>query len=176
MNLRLEARIFTNGVAMRIRQIEEKDYEPILELADKLRTIYDKKGWFTEEARKKFIPLDIRVQKGFVAEEDGKVVGFITYTTYDYNPIIGWIGVDPDYHRKGVGKALVERVENELKGIGAEMLSVETPTKEEGIGSSYEGTYKFYEAMGFEVERTRVIESEGIRTNMAILKKSLKGE
>lgn len=160
---------------MRIRRIEEKDYEPILEIADKLRTTDNKKGWFTEEARKKLIPLDIRIQKGFVSEEGGKVIGFITYTIHEYNPLIGWIGVDPDYHRKGVGKALTERVENELKRIGAETLSVETPTQEEGLGSSYEGTYKFYEAMGFEVEKTSVIESEGIKTNMAILKKSLKG-
>jgi len=164
----------SKGAALRIRQTVEEDYESILEVAEKLRTIDDKKGWFTEEARKKFIPRDLRTQKGFVAEEDGKIVGFITYTTEKNNAEIGWIGVDPDYHRKKIGRLLVERVENDLRGIGVVALRVETPTKEEGIGSSYEGTYKFYESCEFEVEKTRFIESEGIKTQMAILNKSLK--
>ena len=159
---------------MRIRYIEEKDYEHILEIAEKLKTVDNRTGWFTEEARKTLIPIDIRNQKGFVAEEYEKIVGFITYTTDDNDPEIGWIGVHPDYHRKGVARALVKRVEDELKRAGAETLCVETPTKEEGIGSSYEGTYKFYEAMGFEIEKTRFIESEGIKTSMAIMKKPLK--
>jgi predicted N-acetyltransferase YhbS len=158
---------------MNIRPIEEKDYSKILRIADKLKTIDIKTGWFTEYARRKTIPLAIRINKGFVAELSGKIIGFITYSVVEIKPYISWLGVAPKFHRKKVGTKLVEKAEEELRRLGAETVSVETPSKEEGMGTSYEGTYKFYEAMGFAFESSRTMEFKGTKTIMTTLTKEL---
>jgi GNAT superfamily N-acetyltransferase len=157
---------------LKIRTFEKKDYKKILSIVEKLKVVDDKTGWFDEDARKRAIPTDIKIQSGFVAEEDEKVLGFITYFSEYGRPKIGWIGVDPDLHRKGIGTALSKALEDKLKKFGAKELSVETPAKEEVVGTSYEGTYKFYEKMGFIVDKTELRKDfKGREFKMAVLKK-----
>ena len=95
---------------MNIRPITEDVYNKIIEISEKLKVINEKEGWFREDSIKKLIPLDVKLQRGFIATEKGEVLGFITYTSHNGGPIIGWIGVDPNYHRKGIGKKLIEKV------------------------------------------------------------------
>ncbi len=158
---------------MIIRKIREDDYNKILEIVEKLKVIDEKRGWFTEEAMKKLIPIDIKIQRGFVAEEKDTIIGFITYISKNGEPFIGWIGVDPDFHRKGIGRALVEKVYEVLKKIGAKEIYVETPSKKEGLGTSYEGTYKFYEDVGFELVKIFPKEEREENCDMALLKKKV---
>ena len=161
---------------MKIRAMQEQDYMSIIEIGKNLRNRDDGTGWFTEDAYQIHIPFDIRIQKGFVAEDGGKIVGFITYTSYEYQPIIGWIAIDHDSHRKGVGAALVKTVEEEVEKIGGVELFVETPTKEAGLGSEYEKTYKFYEGIGFIIHRIKKKDEPDNQCgcDMAVLKKVLK--
>ena len=162
---------------IKIRAMEQKDFEPVIELGRKLKiSDDDSSGWFTEDACEKHIPFDIKFQRGFVAEDGGRIIGFITYTSYDYQPIIGWIAIDPFSHRKGVGTILVKKVEEEVEKIGGDELFVETPTKEAGIGSEYEKTYKFYEGIGFIIHRIKKKNEPDNQCgcDMAVLKKVLK--
>lgn len=141
----------------------------MIELSRKLRVLEDGSGWFLGEAIDKTIPVDIQTQRGYVAVDDGDIIGFITYLSEQGDVKIGWMGVDPKRHREGIGKALLERVMDEVKSAGASALYVETPTEEEGIGTDYEGTYRFYRTMGFEVYET----FEGQSCDMARLRKDL---
>lgn len=155
----------------------EKDFNSIIRIGKRLRITDDgKKGWFTEDAVERHIPFDIQLQRGYISEENGRVIGFITYTSYGYFPAIGWIAVDPGFHRRGAGASLVKKVEAEIHKMGGKELFVETPTKEEGMGTEYEKTYKFYEGTGFTVDR---IKKRGDPDNncgcdMAILKKVIR--
>lgn len=81
------------------------------------------------------------------AELDGKLVGWVCWGatpcavgTYD----MYWIAVDPSVHGAGIGSALVDEMENRLKGV-ARLIVVET-----GGRRDYEPTRAFYQARGYE--------------------------
>jgi GNAT superfamily N-acetyltransferase len=155
----------------------QKDFNSIIRIGKSLRITDDgREGWFTEDAVERHIPFDIHFQKGFVAEEKKRVIGFVTYTSYGYFPAIGWIAVEPEHHRKGIGKSLVKKVEAEVRGIGGTELFVETPSREAGMGTEYEKTYKFYEGVGFHVDRIkkRGGPDNNCNCDMAVLKKVLR--
>ena len=163
---------------MKIRVLKPADYPQAEKIGKSLGHTKDGRGWFTERAWSRYIPFDIRVHKGFVAEEDSKLLGFITYASYDtppLSPFVSWIAVCRRHQRKGVGRRLVERVAKESSKAGAESLFVETPTMEAGMGTEYEGTYKFFVRMGFGLERV-ISENDpgnGCGCDMAVLRKVL---
>jgi GNAT superfamily N-acetyltransferase len=62
--------------------------------------------------------LQLRPGGSCVATQQGKVVG--TVTTISYSDMVGWIGmvlVDTDCQRKGIGKQLLEKALQLLKGV-----------------------------------------------------------
>jgi ribosomal protein S18 acetylase RimI-like enzyme len=71
----------------------------------------------------------------------------MTQGTFD----LYWIATDPSVRGTGVGRKLVEAMEEELKGRGAARIRVETSASE-----GYEETRTFY-------ERTRYLEEARIR-------------
>lgn len=163
---------------MKIRLMRESDYVRVEEIGRSLGHTGDGKGWFTERAWSKYIPFDIRIHRGFVAEEGGELLGFATYTSYDTpprTPYISWIAVSREHQGRGAGRLLVERVAMEVRKAGAESLYVETPTREAGMGSEYEGTYEFYGRAGFMLERviSETDPNNGCGCDMAVLRKVL---
>lgn len=163
---------------MRIRAMKPRDYAQVERIGKSLGHTKDGRGWFTERAWSLYIPFDIRVHRGFVAEEEGRVLGFITYTSYDtpaMSPYISWIAVSRRHQRKSTGRRLAEHVGKAVSKAGAEYLFVETPTMEAGRGTEYEGTYKFYQSIGFRLERV-ILKNDpgnGCGCDMAVLRKVL---
>ncbi len=92
------------------------------------------------------------VESGYfvtVAEVEEAVVGYITYGltpltigTWD----VYWIAVDPQEKGKGIGTALLEDAEKEIKGANGYLILIETSGTTE-----YENTRGFYESRGYEV-------------------------
>lgn len=84
-------------------------------------------------------------------ERDNMPVGFLTLKQHsDASAEIHVMGVLPDYHRRGVGRALVEAAENYLRASGVMFLQVKTLSArhpDEGYGR----TRAFYFAMGFKL-------------------------
>jgi GNAT superfamily N-acetyltransferase len=58
------------------------------------------------------------------------------------------MGIFPQYHRKGIGKKLIEEVEIHLKNEGVKMLQVKTISEERDC-KFYAKTRQFYKAVGF---------------------------
>ncbi len=86
------------------------------------------------------------------AESEGRLTGYACYgpvpmtdRTYD----LYWIAVDPRLHGRGVGRALMEAVEEDLKGRSARKLFIETGGRE-----AYAPTRRFYEAIGYRIAAT----------------------
>jgi GNAT superfamily N-acetyltransferase len=94
---------------MKVRRYLDQDWVRICEIHDLARTD-ELRSASLEDA---FIPLEIAAERedlfGYellVAEQNGIVVGFVAYNEEE----IAWLYVDPNYCRKGIGKALVKTV------------------------------------------------------------------
>ena len=98
------------------------------------------------------IALDSPSQEDYnflVADDDGAVTGYACWGkaslsdgTYD----LYWVAVDPAFQRRGIGKFLVERCEDEVRRLGGRSLLVETSSR-----PGYEGTLEFYRQLNYEV-------------------------
>jgi GNAT superfamily N-acetyltransferase len=105
--------------------------------------------WFGLPASNEAYIQDVERMPVFAAVEDGKLAGFIALRRHTPHAIeIHVMGVKPEWHRKGVGRALVDAAERHAKIAGARFLTVKTrgPSKPD---PNYERTRAFYEAMGF---------------------------
>ncbi|MHC4712524.1 MAG: GNAT family N-acetyltransferase [Planctomycetota bacterium] len=109
--------------------------------------------WFDASAIRN-IPIDARYHHGFVAEVEGRVVGFVTYSTHEGVGQITWLGVLAEYHRHGIGRGLVEAAVEDLRKNGVTELRVDTLSDSVEY-KPYERTRCFYAAMGF-VEHERI--------------------
>ena len=99
----------------------------------------------------------------FVAEDDdGKIMGVITGRAY-YNEVhIGDLIVGREYRKGGIGRRLVETVEDAFKGKGYVKITLTT------FGFQAPG---FYKKLGYEVEFVRDDNDPNLRKNF--LAKSL---
>ncbi|UCF07862.1 MAG: GNAT family N-acetyltransferase, partial [Thermoplasmata archaeon] len=103
--------------------------------------------WFTKTGIE-YMSTDLRFQHGFIAVNDTRVVGFISFFVTEGMGHIGWIGMLPEFHRQGIGRKLVDQLISELSQKGVHELRVNT------LGDSveyepYERTRAFYRGIGF---------------------------
>jgi ribosomal protein S18 acetylase RimI-like enzyme len=116
--------------------------------------------------KRKIAYADIYPRPALVAELEGKVVGFIMgYVSgweFGVPDTIGWIdtlGVDPEYQRRGIGRALFSALIENFKHSGREKTLVAKELEKpqiEGVNVVYTLTnwndwdlMQFYYAMGF---------------------------
>lgn len=85
----------------------------------------------------------------FSAVEESKALGFISIKENNqYSAEIYVMGILPDYHRRGIGRALIDSVMSWAKEKGYEFLQVKT-LDESHPDVHYSGTRKFYLSVGF---------------------------
>ena len=88
-----------------------------------------------------------------VAESGDEVVGFIHASNHEpvYAPpmknILG-LAVDPEYRKNGLGRMLVEAVENWARETGAAGIRVNS-------GANMDSGLRFYKALGYDYIRTQ---------------------
>jgi GNAT superfamily N-acetyltransferase len=105
----------------------------------------------------------------FVAERRGKIVGFIVYNMNSRNDNIDNLVVAKDEQGKGIGRALVEYVENLAKSRGYNIIWTDTTENVEGVPWK---AYGFWRKMGYEDTGERVLTEYGFK--IIPLVKSLK--
>ncbi|MDP2919072.1 MAG: GNAT family N-acetyltransferase [Dehalococcoidia bacterium] len=70
---------------------------------------------------------DLKNQRLFVAVEGGSVLGFIILNERNrYAAEISWLAVKSEYHRRGIGTALIATATAGLKRGGTRILEVKT--------------------------------------------------
>lgn len=86
-----------------------------------------------------------------VAEEDGRVAGYIGSQTVCEESDMMNVAVHPDFRRRGIGEALVKALETELRARGSHCLTLEVRTSNapaialyEKLGFSQAGLRKNY--------------------------------
>ena len=111
--------------------------------------LYSLPQWFgMEESNRQYLQ-DIDILPTFLAFADDEAVGFLTLKQHnEYAAEIHIIGIRPEQHRRGIGRALLAKAEEFLKREGVEYLQVNT------LGPScpnedYARTRAFYLSMGF---------------------------
>lgn len=90
-----------------------------------------------------------------VAEEDGRIIGYIYASRFAQRAAYGWaagtsIYIDRDYHRRGIGKLLYEKLEAILKlqNITNLYAGAADPTEEEDPYLTRNSEH-FHEAIGY---------------------------
>jgi len=146
---------------VKIRVLNEKDLEAVAEIDRKVLGKKRRAFW-----KRKIAYADIYPRPALVAELEGKVVGFIMgYVSgweFGVPDTIGWIdtlGVDPEYQRRGIGRALFNALIENFKHTGIEQIPGIDEDDEpsiEGVNVVYTLTnwndwdlVQFYNAMGF---------------------------
>lgn len=108
--------------------------------------------WFGIEQATQMYICEAGQQPTFLAvdvEHDNGPVGFLTLLRHSpYSAEIYVMGVLPEYHRRGVGRALVYAAERQLRAEGVCFFQVKTLSNKHP-DPGYQKTRAFYLAMGF---------------------------
>jgi len=82
--------------------------------------------------------------------EDENIAGFVTYVIAvdEMAAELTWIAVHPNYHRKGIGRCLVEALKEVL--VSLDVSAIEVSTVADSVEyEPYARTRSFYHALGF---------------------------
>lgn len=105
--------------------------------------------WFGIETALMHYSTEIEVLPTLLAFDAERVIGFVSLKQHTlYSAEVYVMGILSQAHRKGIGRALINRSQEWLRSQAVEYLQVKT------LGSShpdegYAKTRAFYEAMGF---------------------------
>jgi ribosomal protein S18 acetylase RimI-like enzyme len=92
---------------------------------------------------------NLSILPSWVACSESTLVGAVTLEQHFPTSFeIHFLAVHPDHHRRGIGRALVTRVEDEARAAGGRWLHVKTlaPSHDDPF---YAQTRSFYEAIGY---------------------------
>ncbi len=105
--------------------------------------------WFgVEEANRQYLA-DLAHQPAFLASEGGQAIGFLALKMhFAHAAEIAVMGVLPNMHRGGVGRALLAAAQDYLRRQGVEFLQVKT-LSDSHPDPFYARTRAFYQAVGF---------------------------
>ena len=106
-------------------------------------------NWFGVEASIVDYTLKVREMPFFVAFDGETPIGFVAIKEHNaYTAEVCVMGVLGEFHRKAIGKRLIEWYEEYCVQNGIEFLTVKT-LDESRASKSYEKTRQFYFAVGF---------------------------
>ena len=115
---------------MNLKQITKKDqlelkklyFDSILSIDERIYTQEQKRAWASQAWDNKIFDLSISQGKGWLIENDGKIIGFAT--RYPKNRI-SLLYCKGDSQRKGFGTILLHKLEEDAKAEGITSLSTE---------------------------------------------------
>jgi ribosomal protein S18 acetylase RimI-like enzyme len=140
-------------MSITVRRMHNQDAEAVLRIDEKITGTPNEAQW---ESR--IIDQMTRNPLGcLVAEAGGKVVGFIFGEIRGWEfaiPKSGWIeivGVDPEYHGKGVARVLIEKLHVYFRNHNVERVMTMVNWNDPGLVS-------FFRAVGFERSEFIILE------------------
>ncbi len=129
---------------LKIRRYEERDFGAYASTLEKTINLGDE----AEEELAARIQKMTEKDEIWIAEADGRVVGFMILTPNDDGTLgIDWLDVHPEFQHKGVATNLVAKAEEVARARKAEALSVHTWRENSKMPA-------FLEKNGFELFQT----------------------
>ncbi|HEX5940473.1 MAG TPA: GNAT family N-acetyltransferase [Dehalococcoidia bacterium] len=124
--------------------------------------------WFSYEPGLEDCAKAVRTQQGWVATDEGHVIGFATWV--ERTPAtaeITWMAVQRERRNKGIGTAIIEELAKDLAGRGYKLALAMTSAAEKNPRGrdTYDETRAFWRARGFHP----LIELDIWQTNIALL-------
>ena len=105
--------------------------------------------WFAQAESNRRYAEQAEILEAWVARIAGRPCGLLLLKRHSsVSAEIYWLGVDPDHHRQGIGKALIGSVEHRLREEKIRFLFVMTLHPDDPY-EPYRRTRLFYERMGF---------------------------
>jgi L-amino acid N-acyltransferase len=152
----------SNNSSITVRLVESKDLMAITEIyrdvilnstavyAYEPYTLENRQAWFED-----------KVSHNFVAEGDGKVIGFSTYGSFRTSPaylhsVENTIHVHPEFRGQGIGKLLMPPIIEAAKAQSMHTMIA-------GIDANNAGSIKFHAGFGF--EKVALIKGVGFKFN-----------
>jgi len=129
---------------MNIRQLQEADYETIIEAID---------DWFDGRQLSYLLPRIFFIHfrpTSFAIEENGRVIGFLAgfvSQTYLEQAYIHFVGIEPNYRGRGLGRQLYSIFFETVRRLGCTTVRCITSP----VNS---GSIAFHTRMGFRIERS----------------------
>lgn len=103
--------------------------------------------WFTKEGRM-HMKTDFNINHVIVAKDNKKIVGFLCYSTYCGRMELIWLGVKREFQREGIGKMLLNWLENKARKLKLRTIELETLPEEDSY-KPFRRTRAFYYKNGF---------------------------
>lgn len=130
------------GTALTVRHAEPADHQTVAAVLD---------DWWGGRSMVAMLPRLFFVHfrpTSFVVEEQGRVVGFLcgfVSQTYDDEAYVHFVGVDPAYRGRGIGRLLYERFTAAVSAQGRTVVrAVTSPVNQASV--------EFHRSIGFTVE------------------------
>lgn len=132
-----------------IREYQPADRESVLDIWARASTLAHPflSQDFLERERFEISNVHLPKAATWVWEADGRVVGFMSLLGNE----IGALFVDPEFHRSGIGRALVDRARTLRGEVEVEVFERNLPGR------------AFYARLGFEVLHRKVHEPTGLK-------------
>ncbi len=134
-----------------IRNVRPDDYQPIISVLNE---------WWGGRPMSGMLPKLFFVHFGstsFIAEIDHKIVGFLIgflSQTYSEEAYIHFVGVHPEFRKKGIGRRLYQKFFQTVQTLGyVQVKCVTSPVNKSSIA--------YHLSMGFEAEPSE-IQQDGI--------------
>ena len=125
-----------------IRPFRESDQEDIIKLWEK---VFPDAPQHTNPARDIRTKREVQPELFLVALAEDRIVGTAMAGFDGHRGWVYYLGVDPDYQRRGIGTALMKRVESRLMGMGCPKLNLQ-------IRADNAEVQAFYESLGYFTE------------------------
>ena len=127
---------------LQIRPYLEKDQQGVAALWDE--AFPDNSPWNVPEDDIKR-KLNVQRELFLVAEIKGEIVGTAMAGFDGHRGWVYYVAVSKQHRRRGIGRALMDRVEKSLKDMGCPKLNLQ-------VRSSNRDVVEFYKRLGYDVE------------------------
>ncbi|MCL2772650.1 MAG: GNAT family N-acetyltransferase [Oscillospiraceae bacterium] len=108
------------------------------------------KDFFTENYPED-MRIDMKFQRAVILKNNSRIVSCIVFTCLDGSPHITLMATKRDYNNKGYGKLLMQYFVEYVSELGFNSIELYTFSPE--TRPIYTATIKFYQSVGFEVQR-----------------------
>ena len=125
-----------------IRPYREDDQEDVIKLWEK---VFPNAPSHNNPARDIKTKREVQPELFLIALHDDQLVGTAMAGFDGHRGWVYYLGVDPDYQRRGIGTALMKRVEAKLVGLGCPKLNLQIRADSAEVQS-------FYESLGYDPE------------------------